>query len=112
MLLSSYTLPQTFAGQGSLTYDQVIKNCLPWFSNCKYQRDYMAFYKGKVSFNGRTHHCYRCGSYTVYARDQKLVIYRTVYSPALRKYMYDPPIVARIKQDSKGYVLDICHNGT
>ncbi|KAJ2816438.1 hypothetical protein IWW50_006500, partial [Coemansia erecta] len=86
--------------------------CLPWFSNCKYQRDHLAFYKGKVMFAGRSHHCYRCGSYTVYARNQKLVIYRTVYSPALGKFLYDPPIVVRVKKAKQGYTLDICHNTT
>ncbi|KAJ1836235.1 hypothetical protein IWW55_000022 [Coemansia sp. RSA 2706] len=87
-------------------------NCLPWFSNCRYQASHQAFYKGQVMFGGKSHHCYRCGSYTVYARNQKLVIYRTVYSPVLNKYLYDPPIVVRINRAKKGYVLDIYHKSS
>ncbi|KAJ1724595.1 hypothetical protein LPJ61_005722 [Coemansia biformis] len=62
--------------------------------------------QGRVIYNGLSYDCYKYGCYTIYARDRKLLLFKTVYSPQTRSYVTRPPIEAWIRPSSNGCHLD------
>ncbi|KAJ2785349.1 hypothetical protein H4R18_000560 [Coemansia javaensis] len=63
--------------------------------------------RGTVMYNGAPHQCFKYGSYTVYVRGRKMILFKRVYDPNLGAYVTRPPMEAWIRATPDGCHLDV-----